>query len=109
MDSYDINIVQGETFSFGTTLKDENDSYVDLTYYDISGHLKYQYGDSSYLTNLNPVKVAPYASGTISFSIDNQTTAILPITIGVYSIFLIDSGSAARVLNGNAYINPSVI
>ena len=109
MDSYDLDINQGETFVLSLTLRDENSAPIDLTNYSLGGNLKYQYGDSYYLSSLNAVKNTPYASGIVSFSIDATGTAILPVTLGVYDVFISNSCITTKILNGNANINPSVM
>lgn len=108
MDSYDLEIQQGSTFSINLTVNDENESPKDLTNYDISGFLKYRFSDSNALVNLNATKVAPYTGGCISLSISAILTASLPITIGVYDVEINQSGVVTKVLNGRASIFPEV-
>lgn len=110
MDSYDIQIYKGATFSLSVTLKDENENPIDLTNYNVSGFLKYRYSDSTALTSLNAQKLSPLESGDISLSIHATGTAVLPVTIGVYDVELFNtvSGTVSKVLRGNASIFPEV-
>ncbi len=109
MGAYDLNIDRGTTFSLSMTLNDSNSAPIDLTNYQVSGFLKYQYSDSNILANLNATKIDPFTSGLISLSISATGTFALPITIGKYDINIYDtSGNVTKVLYGNAYVNPQV-
>jgi hypothetical protein len=110
MDDYDLEIYQGSTYSLTIGLTDGDDVPIDLTNYDISGYLKFRYSDSNRLISLNPIRLAPLASGNISLNIPDSGTSVLPVTIGVYDIELYHTGNNTvdKILKGRAYVYPEV-
>ncbi len=110
MDSYNLEIYQGATFSLSLTLKDSDSVPIDLTDYNVSGYLKYRYSDVNFLVNLNSTKVAPYGSGVITLTIPATGTATIPTTIAFYDIEIghTTSGTISKVLRGSAFVYPEV-
>jgi len=110
MDSYNLDIYQGATFSLSLTLKDSDNIPIDLTDYNVSGYLKSRYSNSGKLADLGASKVAPYPSGVILLNIPATGTATLPITLAFYDVEIghITSGTVSKVLRGNASIYPEV-
>ena len=110
MDTFDLDIYKGETFSLSLNLKDADSVPVDLTDYAVSGYLKFKYSDSGKLVDLNVQKVLPYASGDVSLFIPSTGTEVLPVTLGVYDIELYHTGQSTttKILNGRARIHPEV-
>lgn len=108
MDSYDLEIYQGATYSLTATIKDSSSVPINLSGYNISGFLKYKYSDTSYLTSLNPTKNEPYASGVITLTIPATGTANLPIAYGFYDVEIHNTGNGVvtKVLRGKASIFP---
>ena len=108
MNSYDLQINQGTTFSMNMSLTDINGNPIDLTNANVSGFLKFRYGDTGILANLSVSKIDPYISGMVALNIAASGTQKLPITIGCYDINMYQSGIVTKVLGGNAYIYPDV-
>lgn len=111
MDSYDLQINQGETFNLSIGLKDGDGNPLDLTGNIISGFLKFRYSDpvTDKLTDLNAT-ILSIPSGIIGLTIPATGTAHLPITIGVYDVEMTATGdgTVVKILRGNAYVNPEV-
>jgi hypothetical protein len=110
MDSYDLEVYQGATYSLSITLRDGNSNPIDLTDYNVSGFLKFRHSDSVRLASLNATKVAPYASGLVSLNIPSTGTERLPVGYGFYDVELYHttSGTVSKVLIGKASIFPEV-
>lgn len=110
MDTYDLEIVKGSTYSLNVTLKDGSNTPIDLTDYSISGYLKYKYSDATKLLAFNIEKLAPFSGGNITISIPATGTAVLPVSYGFYDIELVHSslGTTSKILNGKASIYPEV-
>ena len=108
MDSYTLEVYKGSTFSLSVTLKDSNDTPINLTDYEVSGFLKYKYSNSAKLANLNATRLVPYTGGNISLSIVPSGTADLPVTLGVYDVEIRHTGSGiiTKVLAGPVKIYP---
>ena len=109
MQSYDLSIVQGSFFNVPLTVSDVSGNPIDLTNYTVSGYLKYQYGDTGALANLNPMIQTPPTGGTISISMLGSVTQSLPISILVYDIRIYDTGmNPTTVFAGYANVSPDV-
>jgi hypothetical protein len=110
MDSYDLDIYKGATFSLSLTLNDTAGNPIDLTNYSISGFLKFRYSDTGKLVSLNPSGISPLTSGNVLLSIHATGTEVLPVTYGVYDLEIRHntSGTVDKVLNGRARIHPEV-
>jgi hypothetical protein len=107
MDTYDLAIYQGQTFSLSLTLRDTNGTPINLAGYAISGFLKTKYGDSGKLTDLN-VAVTDAVSGVVTLGIPSSSTARLPVNYAFYDIEMLNSGdgTVTKVLAGKASIYP---
>lgn len=110
MESYDLTIYKGQTYSLGLTVKDAASVPLNLSGYSISGFLKINYTTGTYLTSLNPVINLPYTGGSVTLSIPASGTANLPCTIGFFDVEIMSSGdsSVTKILRGKAYISPEV-
>jgi hypothetical protein len=110
MDSYDLEIYQGSTYSLNLILKDGDDVVFDLTDYNISGFLKFRYADANTLVSLNPIKNAPYASGSITLNIPATGTRALPVSYCFYDVEIHHTGigTVEQVLRGKASIFPEI-
>ncbi len=111
---YNLDLIQGSTFSAQLFAKNANSTAVDLTGYSVRGVLKYNYGTGVALMNLNPAvnTTSPYtaASGVIDVSITAANTATLPVTIAVYDIEMYngDESEVRKLLDGRIRIHPEV-
>lgn len=110
MAAFDLEVNRGVTFSTNISLVDNASAAIDLTSYNVSGHIKYRYSDTGIIADLNVAKVAPYTGGIVSLSIAPSGTAVLPITLAVYDINILHTGSGilTKAAYGNVKINPNV-
>tara|TARA_Y100000361_G_C10974874_1_gene245915 strand:+ start:227 stop:595 length:369 start_codon:yes stop_codon:yes gene_type:complete len=115
--NYNLDIVQGSTFSAQLFAKDANGAAINLSGYNVRGIIKYNYGTGVALVDLNADvnEGAPYTSesGVVDVSITAPNTATLPVTIGVYDIEMYQGsvGSETEVkklLDGRVKIYPEV-
>jgi hypothetical protein len=106
---YNITINQGENYDLTATLATTSGTAVDLTGYSLRGKIRYSYGYTGVIANLNP-DVVSAISGIIHFALTPEQTASLPITIAVYDIEKFDPQEAAvsRVLQGSVTVTPEV-
>jgi hypothetical protein len=109
MDTYDLQIYKGQTFSLSLTLRDTNGTPLNLAGQLISGYLKTKYSDSGVLTNLN-VTIADAANGIVTLGIAATGTAVLPVNYAFYDVELLNpiDQSVNKVLGGKALIYPEV-
>ena len=109
MNTYDLSINQGETFSLSLTVRDANGVPINLAGNLVSGFLKTRYGDSSILTNLN-VQIANAASGIVSLGIPASGTSVLPVNFAFYDVEMLntETSQVTKLLGGKASIYPEV-
>lgn len=109
MDTYDLSIYQGATFSLSLTVRDSDSVAINLSNSLISGYLKTYYSNTGKLTDLN-VQISNASSGIISMSIPASITASLPINYAFYDVEALNTGTlvTTRVLAGKALIYPEV-
>jgi hypothetical protein len=112
MAKYDISVNQGENFELQANLTDSNSSPINLSGYALRGKVKYSYGSTGVILDLNP-QVVNATGGVISFSLTPYETSNLPTFLGVYDIEKYISGqspelSVARILQGYFSTDPQV-
>lgn len=109
MDTYNLQINQGETFNLSVTISNDDGSPMNLSSSVVSGYLKFKYSDTNKLADLNPVVITP-TSGILTLGISATGTAALPIMIGVYDLEATNTGngSVIKLLAGKAYVYPEV-
>ncbi len=106
---YQVNIYQGSSFSISLQVKDVLGQPINLSGYNVSGNLKYRYGDSIPLAPFQITKIEPYESGYLSVELSDEVTATLPITVAPFDIELYYSGGETyKALRGRASIVPEV-
>ncbi len=110
---YNLDIIQGSTFYAQLSIKNSDNSPVNLTGYNVRGHIKYGYSSNSILLNLNPTidTTAPLtaASGVINVRLTAGQTSLLPIIVGVYDIETYNNdGEVNKVLDGKVQVHPEV-
>ena len=107
--AYDFDIYKGTTFSLSLTLKDSDSVAINLSGYSVSGFLRYNYGSSGKLCDLNAVKTTP-ASGIVTLTVVPSGTAALPCGYAFYDLQILNTGDGVitRVLDGKASIHPEV-
>jgi hypothetical protein len=109
MNTYDLDIYKGQTFTLSLTVKDDNNAPIDLTGRTISGYLKTRYSDTGKLTDLNAT-IVNASSGILSLGISAPNTAVLPVNYAFYDVEMYTSGdgSVTKILAGKASIYPEV-
>lgn len=109
MDTFNLTIYKGQTYSLSLTLRDINGVPINLGGYNISGYLKTKYSDSTKLCDLN-VAVADATGGVVTLGIPASGTEVLPVGYGFYDIEMLNTGdsSVTKVLAGKASIFPEV-
>ena len=109
---YNLDIIQGSTFSAQLSVKNSDGTAVDLNGYSVRGHIRYNYGASNALLDLAPTinTTAPYtaASGIINVNLTAAQTANLPVVMGVYDIETYNSSEVNKVLDGKVKVHPEV-
>lgn len=112
---YNLDVIQGSTFSAQLSIKNADGSRVNLDGYSVRGHLRYNYGTGVVLMDLAPVinTTAPLtaASGVIDVKLTAAQTAALPVIMGVYDIETYNNESPIevnKVLDGKVRIHPEV-
>lgn len=106
---YDISIEQGSSFNLNLTAKDSNGVPLNLVGYTVTGGIKYGYGSTQYLANLNPQIQNPN-SGLIKISLSPTETSLLPVTKAVYDIEVnnVYYNSTFKAIRGYVEIIPEV-
>jgi hypothetical protein len=107
MQTYDLQIAQGTSYQLSVTLTDFCGAPIDLSLWNLSGYIKYNYGSTGYLTNLNPTAMTP-TSGIITLSMGSAETSTLPIGINFYDIKLVTGDISILALAGKAFVSPTV-
>ena len=109
MNTYDLQIIQGNSLALSLTINDDGGNPIDLSNSAVSGFVKFRYGDTGYLANLNAT-IPSGTTGIISLNLSSIVTRNLPITIGFYDIETSNtiSNNVSKILAGNVYINPTI-
>jgi hypothetical protein len=108
MDSYNLEITQGEAFSLSVTAKDDAGAALNLSGYSVTGGIKYRYSDTGLLAPFSGT-IASAISGVVSITMTPAQTAALPITQGVYGVEIYSDSNTVKLLNGYIFIYPEVI
>lgn len=104
-----LEINQGETFSQRITGFNSAGDYFNLTgYSSISGAIKFRYGSSGELSNLNPVIHNSYVSGIVDISIPATGTAYLPANQLLYNIEIYSGVAVTRLFEGKVTVTPQL-
>jgi hypothetical protein len=108
--TYNISVFQGENIDFTLNLKENNGTTpLNLSGYSVRGKVKYSYGSSGILWDLNPT-ILSAVSGQISLSIPATGIANLPVTEAVYDIerYTTNDTIVKKVLMGKFIVKPEV-
>lgn len=118
--SYNINTIQGDNLQITLCVKDQYNTPVNLSGYDVRGVVKYSYGYtglSGIILNLMPVinsgvNGSYYASGFIDINIPSYTMTNIPVGSFVYDIerfpAQIPTGNSIKLLRGKFIVSPEV-
>lgn len=106
---YDLSIEQGSSFNLNLVAQDSLGSPLNLSGYSASGKMRYSYGSTGVLLDLNTTIDPSFISGIINLSLSPAQTSSLPITKGVYDIEVSSSGGYTfKAIRGYAEILPEV-
>lgn len=118
--SYDISTIQGDNLQITLSVKDQYNTPVNLSGYDVRGVVKYAYGFtgiSGLIVDLAPVinsgvNGSLYASGFININIPSYTMTTIPVGSFVYDIERfpegIPTGNSLKLLRGKFIVSPEV-
>ena len=118
--SYDISTIQGDNLQITLSVKDQYNTPVNLSGYDVRGVVKYAYGFtgiSGLIVDLAPVinsgvNGSLYASGFININIPSYTMTSIPVGSFVYDIERfpsgIPTGNSLKLLRGKFIVSPEV-
>lgn len=118
--SYNINTIQGDNLQITLSVKDQYNTPVNLSGYDVRGVVRYSYGYtglSGVILDLMPiintgVNGSYYASGLIDINIPSYTMAFVPVGTFVYDIERFPSGipmgNSIKLLRGKFIVSPEV-
>ena len=105
----DISIYQGSSFNLSLTAVDSTGAMINLSGFSARGQVRYGFGSTGVLLNLNPQVDTGYVSGLINISLNASQTTGLPITKAVYDIEAYNSGNYCfKAFAGYANIYPEV-
>ena len=118
--SYDISTIQGDNLQITLSVKDQYNTPVNLSGYDVRGVVRYAYGFtgiSGLIVDLAPVinsgiNGSLYASGFININIPSYTMTTIPVGSFVYDIERfpegIPTGNSLKLLRGKFIVSPEV-
>ena len=118
--SYDISTIQGDNLQITLSVKDQYNTPINLSGYDVRGVVKYAYGFtgiSGLIVDLAPVinsgtNGSLYASGFININIPSYTMTSIPVGSFVYDIERfpsgIPTGNSLKLLRGKFIVSPEV-
>jgi hypothetical protein len=111
--TYNLDISQGETYSIRLNAKDSTGTRINLSGYTARGVIKYRYGNTGYLLDLDPDVVSgtngnALASGFIDINLIPSQTSSLPVGQFVYDVEISGGTTVFRVVQGKAVVNPEV-
>jgi hypothetical protein len=118
--SYDISTIQGDNLQITLSVKDQYNTPVNLSGYDVRGVVRYAYGFtgiSGLIVDLAPVinsgtNGSLYASGFININIPSYTMTSIPVGSFVYDIERfpsgIPTGNSIKLLRGKFIVSPEV-
>ena len=111
---YNLDVIQGSTFSVQLFATDSGGTAINLSGYGVRGVIKYNFGTGTELVDLSPSvnETLPYTagSGVIDVSLSAAQTAALPVTVGVYDIEMYspNDSEVKKLLDGRVKIYPEV-
>ena len=110
MSSYNISLMQGDSFDLTIQIKDSGGNPFNLSGYNVRGKVKYSYGSDDYLLDLSPSIQDDGTSGYINISLSGSQTSGLPITSAFYNVERYSQFDVVvkNILNGRFTVNPSV-
>lgn len=110
--SYNISTYQGDFFQATLSVKNTNNTPINLNGYDIRGQVRTSYGSTGILLDLNPTISGNGVSGIINISIPSDITEEIPVGTFVYDIERypsgITTGNSIKLMLGKFIVSPEV-
>jgi hypothetical protein len=107
MNTQDIQVTHGASFSTTVSLTDSSGNAIDLTPYTLQSYIKLHYGDTGYWTNLNPSGIVPI-SGIVNLSLTASGSTGIPVGLAFYDLILSSGSITTIALGGKVYVSPSI-
>ena len=106
---YDISITQGQNYDLVAGVTNASGQAVNISGYNLRGQVRYSYGSTGILLNLEP-EIVSSVSGIFQINLTASETVSLPTTVAVYDIEKYSENDVVvnKILNGTFTINPEV-
>ena len=109
MNSYNIHIEQGASLNLSLVASDSAGNLLNLSGYQATGQVKYGYGSTGMLLNLNPQIDPSYVSGIINISVPSSQTATAPVTKAIFEVDIYNTTNyRVKILGGYCDISPGI-
>ena len=105
---YDFDLIKGETFSQRVIIRDENNNYMNLSGYSLTGYGRYSYCSTGILLNLNPT-IHAAVSGMLDLTIHYTGTLGIPTTKIPYDLNAYIGATSENLLYGYIYVYPGIV
>jgi len=106
MNSYNLSIIQGDSFSLDIIVKDDDGNPMNLDGYSLRGKMKSRYSDSSGIAEFGITQGG--ASGQLSIELDSLVTETLRVYQYLYDVEAYKPENSFKILNGYANVYPEV-
>lgn len=111
--TYDIQIIQGETFFLNLRVKNEEGLLLDLTSYTGAFQARKTYASEDAFIDSATDGTLGFDNGSAStnltYTLSATETAALPVTKGVYELEIVNNiGTVTKVLRGTITVLPEV-
>jgi hypothetical protein len=104
--TYNLEIIKGSTFSARVTATNSDGSYIDLTSFNARGYIRYSYGSTGILLDMQPTVDTSYISGIVNLVIPSTGTATLPVGVFPQDIEIYSGDYVVKFLRGYASVLP---
>ena len=107
--TYNMQILQGDSFSLRVNASDSNGNYINLSGFGARGSIKYNYSNTGILLNLNPTIDNSYVSGIVNIYLSGSQTELLPVGVFPYDMEITgDSGYVNKFIHGYVAVGPEI-
>lgn len=107
MNTYDLQIIQGNSLILQLNAINDDGTYINLSGYGARGQVRYSYSSTGILLDLQPTVNSSYTSGIVNINIQSTGTSVLPIGSFPYDLEVTGSNNyCTKFLRGYANIYP---
>ncbi len=109
MNSYNLDVYQGDTLALGLTIKDDDGAPMDLSSYGLRGTIKQRYTSATGVALVISLDVPE--SGVATVALSSTTTSELPVGQFVYDVEafpVTGNADTFKVLKGYVNVYPEV-